>query len=91
VCLVQQVHQHLPQGCPARGRDEGLAALDGDEGHVPASSATRFDAEFTRQCLERGRIEDTEVLKNFLKDTGQDLIALLRKGWLGVFITRMAI
>jgi heterodisulfide reductase subunit C2 len=79
--------------CPKDVRPEGvMKALQHwmeDEGHVPASNATRFDAEFTRQCLERGRIEDTEVLKNFLRDTGQDLMALVRKGWLGVFIMRM--
>ncbi len=53
------------------------------------SNSTRFDEEFTRQCLERGRIEDTEVVMNFLKQTQQDLIELLKKGWLGIMIARM--
>jgi len=60
-----------------------------DEGHVAKSSSTLFDEEFTRQCLERGRIEDTEVIRNFLRETGQDIVALLKKGWLGIMIARM--
>lgn len=60
-----------------------------DEGHVPPSPSTQFDAEFTRQCLERGRIEDTEVVTNHLKQTGEDLVALVKSGWLGVMIARM--
>lgn len=79
--------------CPKDVRPEGvMKALQHwmeDEGHVPKSSATRFDAEFTRQCLARGRIEDTEVLRNFLRDTGQDLLQLVRTGWLGLFVARM--
>lgn len=80
--------------CPKDVRPEGvMKAIQHwmeDEGHVPKSSATRFDEEFTRQCLAHGRIEDTRVLRNFLKDTGQDLLALLRTGWLGVFVQRMS-
>jgi heterodisulfide reductase subunit C len=60
-----------------------------DEGHVAKSSSTVFDEEFTRQCLERGRIEDTEVIFNFLRKTGQDIVALLKTGWLGIMIARM--
>ncbi len=48
-----------------------------------------IDEEFTRQCLERGRIEDSEVLFNFLRATGEDVVALVRKGWLGTLIRRM--
>jgi heterodisulfide reductase subunit C len=80
--------------CPKDVRPEGvMKALQHwmeDAGHAPKSSATLFDEEFTRQCIERGRIEDTEVLKNFLRDTGQDLMELLRRGWLGLFIVRMS-
>jgi heterodisulfide reductase subunit C len=80
--------------CPKDVRPEGvMKALQHwmeDAGHVPKSGATLFDEEFTRQCIERGRIEDTQVLMNFFKDTGQDLMELLRKGWLGLFIARMS-
>jgi heterodisulfide reductase subunit C len=80
--------------CPKYVNPEGvMKALQHwleDEGHVPKSSATLFDAEFTRQCMRHGRIEDTRVLRNFLKDTGQDMMALLRDGWLGVFAKRMS-
>ena len=79
--------------CPKDVRPEGvMKALQHwleDEGHVPKSNSTRFDEEFTRQCLERGRIEDTEVIMNFLRQTQQDLVELLRKGWLGIMIARM--
>lgn len=80
--------------CPKDVRPEGvMKAIQHwleDAGHVPRSSSTLFDHEFTRQCLERGRIEDTEVLRNFLRDTGQNLVELIRTGWLGVFVARMA-
>jgi heterodisulfide reductase subunit C len=59
------------------------------EGHAPKSTSTLFDEEFTRQCLERGRIEDSEVVLNFLKTTKQDVWALLKTGWLGTLIRRM--
>lgn len=79
--------------CPKDVRpEEVMKALQHwleDEGHVPKSSATLFDEEFTRQCLARGRIEDTEVIFNFLRRTGQDIVALLRTGWLGIMIARM--
>jgi len=80
--------------CPKDVRPEGvMKAIQHwleDEGHVQKSASTRFDEEFTRQCLARGRIEDTEVLFNFLRDGGEDIRALLRKGWLGLFIARMS-
>ena len=79
--------------CPKDVRPEGvMKALQHwmeDEGHVPASGPSTFDAEFTRQCLERGRIEDSEVMLNFFKETKQDVVELLKKGWLGIFIARM--
>jgi heterodisulfide reductase subunit C len=79
--------------CPKDVRpEEVMKALQHwmeDEGHVAKSSATLFDEEFTRQCLERGRIEDTEVIFNFMRKTGQDIVALLKKGWLGIMIARM--
>ncbi|MCW5606420.1 MAG: hypothetical protein KIT18_17895, partial [Burkholderiales bacterium] len=60
-----------------------------DEGHVRKSPSTLFDEEFTRQCIERGRIEDTEVIRNFFRKTGEDVVALVRDGWLGIMIARM--
>jgi len=79
--------------CPKDVRpEEVMKALQHwleDEGHVAKSSATVFDEEFTRQCLARGRIEDGEVLFNFLRQTGQDIVGLLKRGWLGIFVARM--
>jgi heterodisulfide reductase subunit C len=79
--------------CPKDVRPEGvMKALQRwleAEGHAPKSHSTLFDEEFTRQCLERGRIEDSEVTFNFLRQTGENLLELLRNGWLGVFIARM--
>jgi heterodisulfide reductase subunit C len=79
--------------CPEDVRPEGvMKALQHwleSEGHVPKSRSTQFDEEFTRQCLERGRIEDSEVLFNFLKTTGENVVALVKKGWLGTLIRRM--
>jgi heterodisulfide reductase subunit C len=79
--------------CPKDVRPEGvMKALQHwleDEGHVPKSNSTTFDEEFTRQCLERGRIEDTEVIMNFFKKTGQDIVALVKTGWLGIMVARM--
>src|SRR5690606_13064793 len=60
-----------------------------DEGHVKPSPSTQFDEEFTRQCIERGRIEDTEVIQNFFRKTGQDIVQLVRTGWLGIMVARM--
>ncbi len=79
--------------CPKDVRPEGvMKALQHwleDEGHVAKSSSTLFDEEFTRQCLTRGRIEDTEVVTRFLRQTGQDIIELVRTGWLGIMVARM--
>jgi heterodisulfide reductase subunit C len=79
--------------CPKDVRPEGvmkaLAHWLEAEGHTPKSRSTVFDEEFTRQCLERGRIEDTEVMFNFFRQTGQNLGAMLKGGWLRVLIERM--
>jgi len=79
--------------CPKDVRPEGvmkaLAHWLEMEGLTPASKSTQFDEEFTRQCLERGRIEDSEVMFNFFKKTGVDIVELVKKGWLGVFVARM--
>ena len=79
--------------CPKDVRPEGVMKALGhwleSEGHTPKSRSTLFDEEFTRQCLERGRIEDTEVMFNFFRQTGQNLGAMLRSGWLRQLIERM--
>jgi heterodisulfide reductase subunit C len=79
--------------CPKDVRPEGvMKALQHwmeAEGLAPKSRPTMFDEEFTRQCIERGRIEDTEVMFNFFKASGQDVKAMLRKGWLRTLIERM--
>ncbi len=80
--------------CPKDVRPEGvmkaLAHWIEEEGYAEKSNSTLFDEEFTRQCLERGRIEDSEVMTNFFKSTRQDLIALVKDGWLGIFVARMS-
>ena len=79
--------------CPKDVKPEGvMKALQHwleDQGHVPPSASTKFDAEFTRQCLERGRIEDTEVMFNFFRATGVDVKAMMLAGWLRTMIERM--
>jgi heterodisulfide reductase subunit C len=45
-----------------------------DKGYVPKSPAHVFDEEFSRQVIERGKIEDTEVLHKFLSKTKQPLV-----------------
>jgi len=79
--------------CPKDVRPEGvmkaLAHWLESEGHTPKSDSSTFDEEFTRQCLERGRIEDSEVMFNFFKRTGENVVALVKTGWLGVFMARM--
>ncbi len=79
--------------CPKDVRPEGvmkaLAHWLESEGHTPKSNSTLFDEEFTRQCIERGRIEDGEVMINFFRKTGQNVVELVKKGWLGVFVARM--
>jgi heterodisulfide reductase subunit C2 len=44
------------------------------KGYTPASPSHIFDEEFTHQIVQRGRIEDTEVLHKFLRKTGQPLM-----------------
>ncbi len=44
-----------------------------EQGHTDTTPPHLFDDEFTEQILERGRIEDGEVLKNFFKRTNQSL------------------
>lgn len=79
--------------CPKDVRPEGvmkaLAHWIEAEGYGNKSNSTIFDEEFTRQCLERGRIEDSEVMSNFFKNTKQDMMQMALHGWLGIFVARM--
>jgi len=80
--------------CPKDVRPEGVMKALSHwleiEGHTPKSKSSMFDDEFTRQCIERGRIEDSEVMFKFFKASGEDTKALLTTGWLRVFVERMS-
>ena len=63
--------------CPKDVKPEGvmkaLAEWLMENGHTDTTYPHLFDEEFTEQILERGRIEDGEVLQNFYKKTNQSL------------------
>ncbi len=44
------------------------------KGHTKPSNSTIFDEVFSDQVIKYGKIEDGEVLKDFLKETGQPLM-----------------
>jgi heterodisulfide reductase subunit C len=44
------------------------------KGHTARSPSMHFDLEFTEQVVARGRIEDVEVLRGFLRRTRQPLL-----------------
>lgn len=75
--------------CPKDVRPESvMKALSHwmeDEGYTPESPSTTFDYEFWDQIAERGRIEDSAVLQNFFKKTGQ----ALKQDWLIEMVKRM--
>lgn len=64
--------------CPRDVEPEGVMKATGlwleAKGYTPPSPSHVFDAEFSRQVFERGKIEDVAVLKNFLKQTKQPLM-----------------
>lgn len=64
--------------CPRDVEPEGVMKATAlwleAKGYTPPSPSHVFDAEFTRQVVERGRIEDTEVLHMFLTKTKQPLL-----------------
>ena len=68
--------------CPKDVRPEGVMKATAqwleEQGHTDTSPSHLFDEEFTEQILERGQIEDGEVLRNFFKETNQSLF----QGWL---------
>jgi heterodisulfide reductase subunit C2 len=75
--------------CPKDVKPEGvmkaLAHWMEDEGITGKTPSSIFDEEFTSQIYDYGRIEDSKVLKNFLKKSGQPLL----QGWLIEFTKRM--
>ncbi len=44
------------------------------KGHTKPSNSTIFDDVFTEQVIKHGKIEDGEVLKDFMKKSGQPLL-----------------
>jgi heterodisulfide reductase subunit C2 len=64
--------------CPRSVEPEGVMKATAlwleAKGHTPVSPSHIFDAEFSRQVFERGKIEDTEVLHQFLVKTKQPLM-----------------
>ncbi|MDE3123232.1 MAG: 4Fe-4S dicluster domain-containing protein [Paracoccaceae bacterium] len=68
--------------CPRDVAPEGVMKATAHwlelKGHTPKSPSMIFDEGFSSQVFETGKIEDSLVLRNFLKDTGQPL----RQPWL---------
>ncbi|MEW5791330.1 MAG: 4Fe-4S dicluster domain-containing protein [Pseudomonadota bacterium] len=75
--------------CPKDVRPEGVMKATAhwleENGHTEKTRSSIFDEEFTEQCLDHGRIEDTHVLVNFLKKTKQPLV----QDWLVELTKRM--
>ncbi|AGA34882.1 CoB--CoM heterodisulfide reductase subunit C [Thioalkalivibrio nitratireducens DSM 14787] len=75
--------------CPKDVKPEGvMKALSHwleEEGITEKSPSRIFDEEFTDQVYDYGRIEDSKVMKNFFKESGQPLV----QGWLVEFTKRM--
>lgn len=75
--------------CPKDVKPEGvmkaLAHWMEDEGITEKKPSTVFDEEFWEEIAERGRIEDSEVLKNFFNKTGQSLM----QDWMVEMVKRM--
>lgn len=79
--------------CPKDVRPEGvmkaLAHWIEDFGYGDKSRARVFDEVFLEPCLERGRIEDTEIMHGFFKRTNQDMVGMVKGGWIGIAVARM--
>jgi heterodisulfide reductase subunit C len=56
------------------------------QGHVPKSSSTKFDEEFSEQVLATGRIEEGRIIRGFFARTGQPL----KQEWLVEMARRLA-
>lgn len=57
------------------------------KGHTPKSPSMIFDEVFSEQIIERGKIEDTEVLMDFFKRTKQPLL----QDWLKQIVINVAL
>lgn len=53
------------------------------KGHTPRSPSTEFDDEFAAQVIATGKIEESRVIRNFFKRTGQPLM----QPWLVALVT----
>lgn len=75
--------------CPKDVRPEGvMKALSHwleEEGHTSKTRSTIFDEEFTEQVLDTGRMEDSRLIRNFFKKSGQPLV----QDWLIEMVMRM--
>ena len=75
--------------CPKDVRPESvMKALSHwmeEQGITPKTPSTVFDEEFWEQIEQRGRIEDSAVLQNFFKKTGQEL----KQEWLVEMVKRL--
>jgi heterodisulfide reductase subunit C len=76
--------------CPRDVMPEGVMKATAHwlelKGHTARSPSTHFDLEFTEQVVARGRIEDVEVLRGFLRRTRQPLL----QDWLVEIAWRLA-
>jgi heterodisulfide reductase subunit C len=76
--------------CPRDVEPEGVMKATAHwlhlKGYTPPSPSHIFDEEFSRQVVERGKIEDTEVLHKFLVKTKQPLM----QDWLVAIATGIA-
>ena len=72
--------------CPRDVMPEGVMKATAHwlelKGHTPKSPSMIFDEGFSEQVFETGKIEDSLVLRNFFRDTGQPL----RQPWLETLI-----
>lgn len=75
--------------CPKDVRPEGvmkaLAHWLEDEGLTPKSRSSIFDEEFTEQVLDTGRMEDSRLIYNFFRKSGQPVL----QDWLIEMVRRM--
>jgi heterodisulfide reductase subunit C len=75
--------------CPRDVAPEGVMKATAHwmelKGHTAPSYSTIFDEEFTHQVVKYGKIEDGEVLKNFMKKSGQPLL----QDWLVQLVKNM--
>ena len=77
--------------CPRDVEPEGVMKATAHwlelKGHTPKSPSMIFDEVFSEQIIERGKIEDTEVLMTFFKRTKQSLF----QDWLRQIVFNVAL